>query len=489
MMTSASPRRLGGTSFSRRALLGGGLATAAALGLRPLAGAAGALDRLVMLRANPAPAAGWRPWLLASPSELRPAAPSAPTAAEVDELLALQGQRTAATNQVVARWGTGPAVLPWTELALELIKRHKPGPVRAGRALALLHVAAYDAVVAALDAQAAHGRPAPASTVPGLTPLGAATRGRSSFPSEHAAVAGAAATALAYLFPDEPGWKLEDLAGEAARSRLQAGAAYRSDIAAGLALGRTVGARAVARGLVDGADAVWDGTRPTGPGTWRPTAPDFVQKPLDPLAGIWQTWVLASGSAGRPAPPPAWGSPAWEAELSAVQAAVAQRTPEQEAAVRFWAGGAGTATPGGIWIELARGLILRNGLDTAHAARVLALTSVAIADAFVCCWDAKYAYWSARPVTADPDLDVLIPTPPFPSYTSGHSTISAAAATVLGHLFPGEAADLAARAQEAAGSRLWAGLHYPIDNETGAAMGRRVGRLVAAADAGAPLLS
>jgi len=100
-------------------------------------------------------------------------------------------------------------------------------------------------------------------------------------------------------------------------------------------------------------------------------------------------------------------------------------------------------------------------------------------DAFVCCWDAKYAYWSERPITADPTLAVLIPTPPFPSYTSGHATISVAAASVLGHLFPADAADLAARAQEAAASRLWAGIHFAIDNETGAGGGAMVGRLMA----------
>ena len=85
------------------------------------------------------------------------------------------------------------------------------------------------------------------------------------------------------------------------------------------------------------------------------------------------------------------------------------------------------------------------GWTPPHAARVLALTSVAMADGFICCWDAKYTYWTERPITADPTLDVLIPTPPFPSYTSGHSTISTAAATVLGHLFPEDEADLAAR--------------------------------------------
>ena len=80
----------------------------------------------------------------------------------------------------------------------------------------------------------------------------------------------------------------------------------------------------------------------------------------------------------------------------------------------------------------------------------------------------KYTYWTARPITADPTLDCLIPTPPFPSYTSGHSTISAAAATVLGHLFPDDAAALATRAEEAKDSRLWAGIHFPLDNEMGA---------------------
>ena len=203
----------------------------------------------------------------------------------------------------------------------------------------------------------------------------------------------------------------------------------------------------MARGKADGSDASWDGSgRLTDPGSWQPTPPGYFQQPAEPLAGTWRTWVLASGDQYRPAPPPPYQSPAWKAELAAVQEAVARRTPEQEAAVRFWAGGPGTVTPAGLWIEIARDLIVRDGLDAPHAARVLALTSVAMADGFICCWDAKYTYWTERPITADPSLDVLIPTPPFPSYTSGHSTISTAAATVLGYLFPDDEADLAARA-------------------------------------------
>ncbi|HKG24986.1 MAG TPA: vanadium-dependent haloperoxidase, partial [Thermomicrobiales bacterium] len=228
----------------------------------------------------------------------------------------------------------------------------------------------------------------------------------------------------------------------------------------------------------DGADAVGNGEGPSGPGVWEPTPPKFVDPPLEPMAGTWRTWVIADVAAARPAGPPPYGSAAWIAELTSVQEAVARRTPAQEEAARFWAGGAGTVTPGGLWIEIAHEQIRLHGLESAYAARALALTSVAIADAFVCCWDTKYAYWMARPITADPTLDALFPTPPFPSYTSGHSTISAASA-VLGHLFTFEATDLQAKAEEAKDSRLWAGIHFPIDNEVGAAMGGMVGRMVA----------
>ena len=123
-------------------------------------------------------------------------------------------------------------------------------------------------------------------------------------------------------------------------------------------------------------------------------------------------------------------------------------------------------------------MISRNGLDLPHAARVLALTGIAIADAEIAAWDAKYAYWTARPITIDPELDVQFPTPPFPSYPSAHATVSNAAAVVLSHLFPEDAVDLLALATEAAASRAWAGIHFPIDNDAGTLLGRQVGYLV-----------
>ena len=462
-----------GIPLSRRAFVGGSLMSAAFLSRKARAGAINLAPRAL---SSP----GRHVWLLASDSALRPAQPGKPSAGEADELLAMQAERTDASRAAIAHWGDRPAVLPWTELTLELIKAAKPTPPRAARALALVHVAISDAVAAVWDAKEAFPRPAPASAIDGFTSL--ATTDGPSFPSEHAAVASATAAVLRYLFPAEAS-RLATAEEEAANSRLWAGANYRSDVAAGRDIGRAIGRLAISWGQSDGSDAVWDGERPSGEGTWQPTPPKYAAVPLEPLAGCWKTWLLPSGDAMRPPAPPAWGSPLWRAELLAVQEAVARRTPEQAEAAQFWAGGPGTVTPAGLWVEIARDLVERDGLDLPRAANALAWMSVAMADAFVCCWDAKFTYWTARPITADPALDVLIATPPFPSYTSGHSTISIAAATVLGAFFPEEADRLLGRALEAKNSRLWAGIHYPIDNDMGALGGGMVGRLAVAAHA------
>ena len=110
---------------------------------------------------------------------------------------------------------------------------------------------------------------------------------------------------------------------------------------------------------------------------------------------------------------------------------------------------------------------------------VLAALNTAQADAFIACWDSKYAYYAERPVTAirrdvDPNWLRLLTTPPFPTYVSGHSTTSAAAATVLSAFFPAHRAQLQAWANEAATSRLYAGIHFRNDNDAGLALGTAV---------------
>jgi membrane-associated phospholipid phosphatase len=471
----ASPR------VSRRLLVGSSLAGAALLPLAPgprTAAPAAAAPARVARRQEPATSpAGWRTWLLSSPDELRPAAPGAPTQAEIEEVVAAQAAATDETAEVIARWGSGPAVIPWSRLAGEVFAEFDIGGMPLARVMAIYHTALHDAAIAAWDAQVAHARPSPGATSDEVTPADGVDPDRPSFPSEHAAVAGAAAVVLASLLPDAAAGRFDALATEAAESRIAAGAAFPSDVEAGLALGRAVGEKAVDRAEADGSDAEWDpADRPTGPGFWEPTPPGFVETPFAPLAGSWKPWVLERGDQVRPAAPPEHGSPAWQAELKMVQEIVANRTFEQERAALWW----GDTSPSTVLNGWAHELIGKEGLDLPHAAQVLADLHAAVADAGIAVWDAKYTWWTARPITEDPELDVLFPAPPYPAYPSGYSGLIGAGTTVVGHYFPDVADEMADRAWEAAASRGWAGIHYVIDDDAALAMGRQVGRLVCA---------
>jgi membrane-associated phospholipid phosphatase len=422
-----------------------------------------------------APPATWRTWILTSPDELRPVAPAAPAQTEIDELLQFQVERNDETIALIRQWNSRPAVLPWTEVAIAAGFEFMTSPLRQNRLNGMLQTAMYDAVIAAYDAQEVYTGPHPAELDSQITPLEGIVADRPSFPSAEAAVAGAAAAVLTALLPDAAPGRFTDLAKEAAVSRLHAGVNVRSDIDAGLALGKAIGERAVALGADDAPGSDWDGSgRLTGPGYWEPTPPGFVESPAEPLASTWHRWVLDSTDQFRPAPPPAYDSPAWRSQLAAVQEAVARRTFAQATQATYWQESAASY----LWDGFAIDLVTRYQLDLPHAARVLALTGVAMADAAIACWDAKYTYWTARPITADPDLDVLFPTPPHPSYPSAHAPFSNAAAVVLVHLFPHDALDLLALGAEAAASRGWAGIHFPIDNDAGLLLGRNVGYLV-----------
>lgn len=120
--------------------------------------------------------------------------------------------------------------------------------------------------------------------------------------------------------------------------------------------------------------------------------------------------------------------------------------------------------------------------DAAQLALVTtAAVAVAMHDAFVACWRIKMRDWSERPITAvrrmfDPAFVPLLVTPGFPSYVSGHATVSAAASAVLAQFFPLRAAFFERSAEEAAASRLWGGIHFTSDNEEGLRLGRSVGR-------------
>ncbi len=96
------------------------------------------------------------------------------------------------------------------------------------------------------------------------------------------------------------------------------------------------------------------------------------------------------------------------------------------------------------------------------------------ADALIASHDAKFTYWFIRPPEADPGIRPDIVMPNFPSYPSNHSTLSMAMATVIGATFPAHADSLATQAKQAGISRIYAGIHYRFDVETGFALGRQV---------------
>src|SRR5262249_54435929 len=209
---------------------------------------------------------------------------------------------------------------------------------------------------------------------------------------------------------------------------------------------------------------------------WKPTPPKRTQTPFDPTAGSWRTWVLPSGSVYRPAPPPLPGSARFTADLNELLQIGRTRSAAQSDTARFWA----TDAPSSRWEVFMDDEIAKHGLGPMHAARAMALASTAMTDALITCWDAKFYYWLERPITADSTLKTSLSTPPFPSYTSGHSTQSAAAGEVFAYLFPDKATYYRARAHEASRSRVIAGLHYRFDIEAGEGLGSRGGQAVVA---------
>jgi hypothetical protein len=427
-----------------------------------------------------ATAGGWRMWYLASTEAVRPSAPAAPSQAEIDEVVQAQADMTPELTEAVKQWGSGVAVGPWSAVASGLFTEFSnPIGLAQTRIMATLHTAMHDAAVAALDAQQAYARPGPAATDSRIVPAAGVSPEQPSFPSEHAAVAGAAATVLAYLFADAKPGRFDQLASAAAESRIAAGAAFRSDVEAGLSLGKAVGELAVAHSAVANDIGEFDpATIPSGPGMWQPTPPAMIEIPFQPLAGKRIPWVLESGDQFRSAPPPAYDSAPWRAELATVQHVAANRTFEQERSAVWW----GTTSPILLFDRWTQELMARAGTSLPWAARILSDLHAALDDALIAVWDGKYTYWASRPITEDPGLVTAVPTPPYPSYPAGYPAAMGAGSVVVGHYFPEMSVDMEQRAWDASCSRLWAGIHYPCDNDAGLLLGRQVARQFTALD-------
>lgn len=311
------------------------------------------------------------------------------------------------------------------------------------------------------------------------------------------AVTSAAHTMLTHLFPDDA--TALDAALAAALATEPAGPARDRAVAFGKAISEAL----IMRREEDGSDKTGESRIGAASGQWRPTPPNFLSA-LDPQWATLVPFVLTAPQQFRPAGPPALGSAAYRqaratvATLGGAHSTV--RTAEQTEIAHYWSDAIGTYAPAGHWNAIASSIVAPMQLGIAAEAELFAELNVAMADSCVAMADAKYTYWSWRPITAIRAGDEVTPsetawtplltTPNHPSYVSGHSTFSGAAATVLTQWFGARPFTFASAslpgvtrgftsfqqaAEEAAASRVYGGIHFPFDNADGLAIGREVG--------------
>ena len=359
------------------------------------------------------------------------------------------------------RWGQLSPVLAWNDTVIDLIVKYQHNPLRATRAMALMHAAMHDALV--LCAREACGD--------------IATR---------IALHAAASRTLRHLYPQESPGRFDALALSAAHATLSANPAAGA-LPTGWRLGHAAARAAIARALDDGADLQRDlAARPSArPGMWRAAPPMNIHDPAEPRAGEWRTWVLKSGAELEPPPPIPYDSAAYWAEVDEVRRTAARLTPQQKKLAEDWNLDLGTITPAGVWNRHARRIVLERKLAVADTTRLYATLNIAMMDAFIACWHAKLKWWTQRPITAirdkyDANFLPHLVTPAFPGYVSGHACASGAAAVVLGAFFPEQAGQFNRDAADAARSRLYGGIHFTSDNTEGLRLGRRVGERVMA---------
>lgn len=280
-----------------------------------------------------------------------------------------------------------------------------------------------------------------------------------------------------------------------------------------LAYGETLRAAIIAWSADDGGAVIENMGFPMsyeltpGPAHWSPTSAIRQQQmPLLPNWGKNRTFAMPAGTACALPPPPAYSedpSSEFYRQAKEVYDTGKNLTPEQTAIARFWSDDPMLSpTPPGHWIAIAADLLEQEKAGLDRTAEVMMRLGVSMADGFIGCWNAKFAYDLVRPVTyikrvIDPKWEPLLITPPFPEYPSGHSTESGAAAAVLTSIYGGSFAfadrtherdglglrnfpNFTAAAQEAGISRLYGGIHYRAAVEQGLEQGRCIAQFTIA---------
>lgn len=470
----------------------------------------------------------WEPVLLSAPDEFPLEAPvsvnSPEYRAELNEILGWQKSLTREHTEMIDYWQAG-GVLRWNEILRELVAKYNIPPYQnpdgtypvpnaanpfaypefpfsnppyAARAYAYVTAAQYDALIAASYFKNLYKRKPPTDASSAIRLMVPVSQVKNySYPSEEAVISGVTIEILKLLFPGEIAY-VQQKGYEHKLSRLVAGASSRSDLEAGEKLGKLIASKFIARARADKAGQA--GGNPT---LWSSLEQQCIAKgeipwlsleiplrpPMLPSFGVVKGFIIDSLGVinGRPAAPPSTNSDEFNKEVEEVLWHTEHQTMEKYKLVDFWADGAGTYTPPGHWNAIACEAFLNRNWSEVRWARNLSLLNMAMMDAAICCWDVKFLHFTPRPSQVDPRIKTLTGLPNFPSFPSGHSTFSGAAAVILSHLIPSMAGTFNKYADDASFSRLYGGIHYRMDCEVGLVMGKAIGEktiLRAIADGG-----
>jgi len=456
----------------------------------------------------------WKTVLVTDPTVFNVPAPDATNSpayvADLNEIKGYQRNLTSDQKALIKYWSAG-AVLRWNEIMRNLVAKYNLAPYQnpdgtypapssanpfaypqfpfsnppyAARAFAYVSAAEYDALVTAYHFKKMYNRAAPYVNDAGVRAL-IQKSDLPSYPSEDAVVEGAAVETMKLLFPTEVEY-IEQQAANERLYRMMAGANTRGELDAGESLGRQVADLFTARARTDKAGAAigtptyWAqlATQTTAKGeiAWvsleSPRRPPMLPLFTKVKPFLFDTLTVV---ALRPGPPYPTGSEDFKKANDEALYYSKHATRENEALVAFWADGIGTYTPPGHWNAIAAAEFVKQNYSEVRWARNFALLNMAEMDAAIVCWDTKYFYFNPRPTQMNDQVKTLTGIPNFPSYSSGHSNFSAAGAAVLTYLLPDRGTKFTDMAQQAALSRLVAGIHTRQDIEVGLTTGAEVG--------------
>lgn len=386
---------------------------------------------------------------------------------------------------------SGDVVTQWNEVFLKAVRNETTPPPLAARNLAILHTAIYDAVNAITRTHQPYCLKTKASKEASMEAAASTAAHRVSvhlYPSRRAEFDTLLTNSLCCITNGESKTNGMHVGAEAAEAIL----ALRQN---------------------DGASTTVPYISSKEPGRWQRTPPHF-RPPELPAWRFLKPFAMTNNTQFRPSPPPALNSHRYADDVNEVkrlgERSSKERTPEQTQIARFWSDFSYTVTPPGHWNDIARRITLPRKTPLEDNARLFALLNIALTDAAIIAWEAKYAYDYWRPVTAiqqgdldgndatqpQRDWESFLVTPPFPEYPSGHSTFSGAAAAVISDfLGTDEIAfavgcdalpdverkfhSLKAAAEEVGRSRIYGGIHFRTADENGRQIGKTLGEFVA----------